>query len=149
MTRCSTTSSMNSKLSNKFRINAKLRKKHFMFRTCSFTGRALQKSPTALQNHRTTVVLTNSIVMAKPMNNAQQRGGKHANTETCRRNGRIAKWEDKARQRPKTFNHQCCHLRRSPDWALTFTSKTFGRPDYQHRSFIQTQFEDTQRTSGS
>ena len=104
----SRSSSMNSKLSNKFRINAKLRKKHFMFRTGSFTGRALQISSMALQNRRTTTVLTNSTVTAKPMNNAQQRGGKHANTETCRvntqsllRNGRTGKWEDRARHRPK------------------------------------------------
>ena len=83
------------------------------------------------------------------MNNAQQRGGKHANTETCRRNGRTAKWEDRARQRPETFNHQCCHLRRSPDWVLTFTSKTSRMPDYQHGGFTQTQLENTRRTSGS
>ena len=74
---------MNSKLSNKSRINAKPRKKH-----CSFIGWALQISPMELQNRRTTAVLTNSIVTAKPMNNAQQRGGKDANSETCRRNGR-------------------------------------------------------------
>ena len=100
MTICSTTFSMNSKLSNKFRINAKLRKKH-----CFFTGQALQISPTALQNRRTTAVLTNSTVTAKPMNNAQQRGGKHTNTETCRRNGRAEQGSD---QKPSTINAVTC-----------------------------------------
>ena len=38
-----------------------------MFQTGSFTGLALQKSSTALQNHRTPTVLTSSTVMANPM----------------------------------------------------------------------------------
>ena len=63
MTRCSTTS--------KPRINAKPREKHL-----SFTGRALQISPMALENRRTSAVLTNSTLTTNPMNN-----------ETCRRNG--------------------------------------------------------------
>ena len=120
MTRCSTTSSMNSKQSmgfNKFRINAKLRKKqkpssdHLTNPTVtSCFRRALSQDGLsrnrlmALQNRRTTPVLTNSRVTTKPMNNAQQRGGKHTkrNTETCRVNTHkcsefIAKWEDRAR----------------------------------------------------
>ena len=83
MTRCSTTSFMNSKLSmgfNKFRINAKLRKlrkkkmpssDHLTNpRVTSRFGRALSHDGlsrnclTTLPNYRTTVGLTNSRVMA-------------------------------------------------------------------------------------
>ena len=110
MTRCSTTSSMNSKLYNKFRRNAKLRKKHFMFQTGSFTGLPLQESPAALQNRRTPMVLTSSTVTTKPLNNAQQRGGKqrgakHANTVTCRQNGRVEQGSDR---KPSTINAVTC-----------------------------------------
>ena len=37
-----------------------------------YTGRALQISPTALQNRRTSAVLTNSTLTAKPMNNEKR-----------------------------------------------------------------------------
>ena len=90
---------MNSKLSNKFKINAKPRKKH-----CSFTGRALQILTTALQNFQTIAVLTNSTVTAKPMNNAHQRGGKDTNTETCRRNGRTKQGSDRKPLPPKVLH---------------------------------------------
>ena len=81
-----------------------------MFQTGSFTGLPLQESPTALQNRRTPMVLTSSTVMTKPMNNAQQRGGKqrgakHVNTETCRRNGRAEQGSD---WKPSTINVVTC-----------------------------------------
>ena len=117
---CSTTSSMNNKISNKFKINGKPRKKHW-----SFTGRALQISPTALQNHRTTAVLTNSTVTANPMNNAQQRGGKYANSETCRRNGRTEQGSDR-KPLPQLENTWRTSRSRSRHAGMGLSTRTIG-----------------------
>ena len=113
MTKCSTTS--------------KRRKKHW-----SFTGGALQISPTALQNRRTSAVLTKSTLTAKPMNN-----------ETCRRNGRF--WQtQQSRQSPWTMK-----LAGQSRAATGNLQDRAGQRNLKTRGGPADREEDTRRTTGS